>query len=121
LVFGLWYLFLNIKPESADRPENERPKAKGSSTIFTILVRLKFFAGFETNCFAGWDSDFFASPWVAADAPLSGLDDKNSKTSQLNSLAPGKCFLHRMEKCLNSLFGLHFWNTCFVGNAIDNV
>src|SRR6185503_21252425 len=63
-----------------------------------VFVCLKLFPGFESNRLAGRNRNLFTGARVSAHSAFSRFDDENAESAQLDSLAPGQSFLHRMEK-----------------------
>src|SRR3954449_3344539 len=86
-----------------------------------LVMALKFLSGLETNRLTGWNCYLFAGSRITTDAPLAGLDHKNAKASELDTLAARQGLFHRMKKSINSLLGLHFGNARAVSHTVNDI
>jgi hypothetical protein len=65
--------------------------------------------------------DLLTGARIAAHAPLPGLDDEDSKTTQFDPLATRQGLLHRVKEGVHCLLGFHLWYAGTLSNAIDDV
>src|SRR5262245_55431888 len=78
-----------------------------SADVLKVLARL------ETNRPSGWNANFFARSWIAADATLARFHLKDPKASQLDPLTTLHRGAHRVEHCVDGHLSLDFGD---VGN-----
>jgi hypothetical protein len=82
---------------------------------------LEFFAGLETDSFAGRNVDFFAGARVAADSSLAGLDAKDAEASELDALSTAESLLEGFEDRFDGLLGFGAADESLGHNRIDDV
>jgi hypothetical protein len=82
---------------------------------------LQILAWFEADRFTGWDCHFLPGPGVAADAPLSGFHDEDSKAAKFDAFAAREGFLHRVEEGIHSLLRFHLRNAGFFRHPVNDV
>lgn len=82
---------------------------------------LKFFSGFETNCFAGRNIGYFPCTRITTDSAFARFDHKDTKAAQLYAFAALHGRLHALEQSFNRYFGFGLGDTCLLCYLIDYV
>src|SRR5260370_32303076 len=73
-------------------------KCDWSSHVCSSDLGLQFLPRLEPYGLAGRNRDFFTGARIAPDATLAGLNDKDAKAAQLDTVAARQRFLHRMKQ-----------------------
>src|SRR5258707_3655174 len=89
--------------------------------MLAFLAGLQFLPRLEPYGLAGRNRDFFTGARIAPDATLAGLNDKDAKAAQLDTVAAPQRFLHRMKQCIHGLLSFQFWHSRPVSDAGNNV
>jgi hypothetical protein len=74
--------------------------------VCRAVEKVKLFAGFEANGFAGGDADLGAGAWIASDTRFAGTDVEDAKAAQFDALAFGERALQSLEYGIDSSLGL---------------
>ena len=82
---------------------------------------MKFFAGLETNCLPGSNSDFSACSGVAADAGFTWLDGKNTEAAQFDAVARDEGLLHAVEDGVNGRLCFSSWQSGTLNNPLYKI
>jgi hypothetical protein len=85
------------------------------------FVGADFFSWLESYCFARRNCNFFTRPGISPYAALSGLDDEDSKSSQLDSIATLERILERIEDRLHRNFRFDLCNIQLLSNTVYDV
>src|SRR5271166_5071937 len=86
-----------------------------------LVDGLQLFAGFEADCFAGWNVDFCAGARVAPDAGLARPHSEDTEAPQFDAIAARERFLHALKHGFDRLFGLGLGNAGLVDNFVDQI
>src|SRR5216684_2480835 len=89
--------------------------------MLASLAGLQFLPRLEPYGLAGRNRDFFTGARIAPDATLAGLNDKDAKAAQLDTVAARQRFLHRMKQSIHSLLSFQFRHAGPFGDAVNNV
>lgn len=90
-------------------------------SMINLLKILQLFPRFEADGLTYWDRDFFARSRITSDASLAGLDDEDTKTSQLDPFTPRQRFPQRFKQGRHDLQGRGFRDACAIHEAIHDV
>ena len=82
---------------------------------------MEFFAGLETNGFAGSDTDFSASARITADAGFTRSDAENAESAQFYAVARGKRLLEPFEYGVYRCLSLGPRQACPLDHVMDNI
>jgi hypothetical protein len=97
--------------------ENEEILLAGKA----YFVGADFFSRFEPYCFARRDCNFFTRPGIPPHAALSGLDDEDSKSSQLDSFTTLQRILERIEDRFHRNFRFDLRDIQLLSNTVYDV
>lgn len=90
-------------------------------SMVNLLKILQLFPRFEADGLPFWDRDFFARSGITSDASLAGLDDKDTKTPQLDPFTARERFPQRFKQRRHDLQGRGFRDARAVHEAIHDV
>jgi hypothetical protein len=82
---------------------------------------MEFFAGFESDGFAGCDGDFGTSPGIAADACFTGFYGEDTEAPQLDTVACNEGLFHAVEDSVNRSLCFDTWQAGTLNNPLYKI
>ena len=95
----------------------------GSSTArgSTVVQGMEFFSRFETDCFAGGDTDFSSGAGIAADPGFACADAEDAKSAQFDALSRGQSLFEALENRIHGGLCLGSRQAGALDNVMDDV